>query len=65
MTRVCHLFYKPKEKSTEVCFVFIIIEVEHNSKKAHLHNVLLLGDKKKGNHIFCDSMDGTGDYYAK
>ena len=31
----------------------------------HLHNEILLGHKKEGNHTISDSMDGTGDYYAK
>ena len=31
----------------------------------HLHNGILLGNKKEGNNIFFDSMDWPGEYYAK
>ena len=31
----------------------------------HLHNRILHGRKKEGIPAFCDSMDGTGGYYAK
>ena len=37
-------------------------------KKAlvHLHSGILLSClKKEGNHTFCNSMDGPGEYYAK
>ena len=36
-------------------------------KKAlvHLCNGILHGSKKEGILMFCDSLDGTGDYYAK
>ena len=30
----------------------------------HLHSEILLGHKK-GNLTFCNSMDGTGTYYAE
>ena len=33
-------------------------------KLVHLHNGILLS-RKKGIPTFCNSMDGTGDYYAK
>ena len=31
----------------------------------HLHNGILHNNKNEGISTFCDSMDGTGDYYAK
>ena len=31
----------------------------------HLHDGILRSSKKEGTVTFCDSMDGTGDYYAK
>ena len=31
----------------------------------HLPDGILCGHKKEGNLIFCGSMDGPGDYYAK
>ena len=31
----------------------------------HLHNGLLHSRKKKGAPTLCNSMDGTGEYYAK
>ena len=31
----------------------------------HLHNGILYSKKKKGTPIFCDLMDGTGEYYGK
>ena len=33
--------------------------------KKHLHNGILCRRKKEGISILSDSMDGTGDYYAK
>ena len=30
-----------------------------------LHNELLHSKKKEGTSTFCNSMDGTGDYYTK
>ena len=30
----------------------------------HLHNGILHSRKKEGAPTFCDSMGGTGDYYA-
>ena len=31
----------------------------------HLHNGILLSRKKEGAPTLCDSMDGTGEHYAK
>ena len=31
----------------------------------HLHNGILHIRRKEGDPTFCDSMDGTGEYYAK
>ena len=31
----------------------------------HLHNGILCSRKKEGAPTLCDSMDGTGKYYAK
>ena len=31
----------------------------------HLHNRILHSRKKEGMPTFCDSMDGTGEHYAK
>ena len=31
----------------------------------HLHNGILHSRKKEGAPILCDSMDGTGEHYAK
>ena len=31
----------------------------------HLHNGILCSRKKEGAPTLCDSMDGTGEYYAK
>ena len=31
----------------------------------HLHNGILLGNKKEENFTLCDSMDGSGEHYAK
>ena len=31
----------------------------------HLHNVILRSRKKEGASTLCDSMDGTGEHYAK
>ena len=31
----------------------------------HLHNGILCGRKKEGVPTLCDSMDGTGEHYAK
>ena len=31
----------------------------------HLHNGILCSRKKEGAPILCDSMDGTGEHYAK
>ena len=31
----------------------------------HTHNGRLCSSKKEGIPTFCDSVDGTGDYYAK
>ena len=31
----------------------------------HLHNGILHSRKKEGTPTLCDSMDGTGEYYAK
>ena len=31
----------------------------------HLHNGILLDYKKEENFTLCDSMDGTGEHYAK
>ena len=31
----------------------------------HLHNELLLSKKNEGTPTLCDSMDGTGQHYAK
>ena len=31
----------------------------------HLHNGILHRERKKGAPIFCNSMDGTGEYYVK
>ena len=32
---------------------------------AHLHNGILLIREKEGAHTLCNSMDGTGEHYAK
>ena len=34
-------------------------------KLVHLHNGILHSREKEGTPTFCDSMDGTGEYYAK
>ena len=34
-------------------------------KLVHLHNGILCSRKKEGAPTFCDSTDGTGEYYAK
>ena len=34
-------------------------------KLVHFHNGILCSRKKEGTPTFCDSMDGTGEYYAK
>ena len=31
----------------------------------HLHNGILCSRKKEGTPILCDSMDGSGEHYAK
>ena len=31
----------------------------------HLHNGVLLGHKKEENFSLCNSMDGSGEHYAK
>ena len=31
----------------------------------HLHDGILLSRKKEGTPTLCDSMDGTGEHYAK
>ena len=31
----------------------------------HLHNGILGSREKEGAYTFCDSMDGTGEHYAK
>ena len=31
----------------------------------HLHNGILHSREKEGAYTLCDSMDGTGEYYAK
>ena len=33
-------------------------------KLEHLHNGILHSREKEGAPTFCDSMDGTGEYYA-
>ena len=34
-------------------------------KLVHFHNGILCSRKKEGTPTFCDSMDGTGEHYAK
>ena len=31
----------------------------------HLYNVILRSREKEGAHTLCNSMDGTGEHYAK
>ena len=31
----------------------------------HLHGAIVFSRKKEGTLTFCDSMNGTGEYYAK
>ena len=40
--------------------------IEHFEKTmVHLHNGILHSREKEGAHTLCDSMDGTGEHYAK
>ena len=34
-------------------------------KLVHLHNGILCSREKEGAYTLCDSMDGTGEHYAK
>ena len=38
---------------------------EWTKKLVYLHNGILCNRKKEETPTFCDSMDGTGEYYAK
>ena len=39
--------------------------VDNKKIVVHLHNGILHSRKKEGRPPFCDSMDGTGEYYVK
>ena len=48
----------------KVAQVSISIWVDKTTMR-HLHNGILLGYKKEENFTLCNSMDGTGELYAK
>ena len=38
---------------------------EPKNNEFHLHNGILCSRKKEGAYTLCNSMDGTGEHYAK
>ena len=50
-----------------LCTPMFIAALFTTAKKTvvHLHNKILHSRKKEGIPTFCDSMDGTREYYAK
>ena len=66
--------YTPKNLYMFIAVLFTVAKIwkqpkcpsvdEWIKKLVHLHNGILLS-RKKGIPTFCNSMDGTGDYYAK
>ena len=49
----------------ESCEFFIYFGHQDQKTMVHLHNGILCSREKEGAYTLCNSMDGTGEHYAK